>query len=52
MKYPPQLFETTQTQTAVNPNTSNDQDAGIYFQKELKHFLEPCSFANRYGKTR
>ena len=38
-KDPPLLFEPTQIQTAISPNTFTAQEAGIYSQKELKHFL-------------
>ena len=37
-KEPPVLFEPTQDQTAISPNTFTAQDAGIYSQKDLKHF--------------
>ena len=37
-KDPALLFEPTQVQTAISPNTFTAQDAGIYSQKELKHF--------------
>ena len=37
-KDPPQLFEPTQIQTAVSPNTFTARDAGIYSHKELKNF--------------
>ena len=37
-KDPPLLFEPTQIQTAISPNSFTAQDAGIYSQKKLKHF--------------
>ena len=50
-KDPPLLFEPTQIQTAISPNTFNAQDAGIYSQKELKHFWNRVLFTKHSDNT-
>ena len=44
LKNPPLLFELTQVQSAISPNTFIAQDTGIYSQKELKHFWNHVLF--------
>ena len=50
-KDPPLLFEPTQIQTAISPNTFTAQDAGIYSQKELKHFWNRVLFTKHSDNT-
>ena len=50
-KDPPLLFEPTQIQTAISPNTFSAQDAGIYSQKELKHFWNRVLFTKHFDNT-
>ena len=50
-KDPPILFEPTQVQTAINPNTFTAQDAGIYSQKELKQFWNRVLFTKHSDNT-
>ena len=47
----PLLFEPTQIETVLSPNTFTDQDAGIYSQKELKHFWNPVLFTKHSHNT-
>ena len=50
-KDPPLLFEPTQIQNAISPNTFTAQDAGIYSQKELKHFWNRVLFTKHSDNT-
>ena len=50
-KDPPLLFEPTQIQTAISPNTFTAQDAGIYSQKEFKHFWNRVLFTKHSDNT-
>ena len=50
-KDPPLFFEPTQIQTAISPNTFTAQDAGIYSQKELKHFWNRVLFTKHSDNT-
>ena len=50
-KDPPLLFEPTQIQTAISPNTFTAQDAGINSQKELKHFWNQFLFTKHSDNT-
>ena len=50
-KDPPLLFEPTQVQTAISPNTFTAQDAGIFSRKELKHFWNRVLFTKHSGNT-
>ena len=50
-KDPSLLFEPTQIQTAITPNTFTAQDAGFYSQKEQKHFWNRVSFTKRSDNT-
>ena len=50
-KDPPLLYEPTQVQTAISPNTFTAQDAGIHSQKELKHFWNCVLFTKHSDKT-
>ena len=50
-KDPPLLFEPSQIQTAISPNTFTAQDAGIYSQKELKHFWNRVLFTKHSDNT-
>ena len=49
-KDPPLLFEPTQVQT-ISPYTFTAQDAGIYSQKELKHFWNRVLFTKHSDNT-
>ena len=46
-KGPLQLFEPTQIQTVVRPNTFTAQDAGISYQNELKQFWNCVRFTKQ-----
>ena len=50
-KDPPKLFEPTQIQTAISSNTFTAQDAGIYSQKELKHFWNLALYTKHSDNT-
>ena len=50
-KDPPSLFEPTQVQTAISPNTFTAQDTVIYSQKELKLFWNRVFFTKHSDNT-
>ena len=50
-KDPPLFFEPTEVQAAISPNTFTAQDAGIYSQKELKHFWNRVLFTKYSDNT-
>ena len=45
------LFEPTQVQPATSLNTFTAQDAGVYFQKQLKHLWNRVLFTKYSNKT-